>query len=191
VFAIHLCLPLQRHWLPLLCLLFLSCTDPYHSTRVNVFSSMTTTHLLTPLDKLNILTFMKLIYIYPWRATTLVQTVCFHFVRPLFSTCISDTVYYILYILPRGYAVNTAHEDLGKICSRPLLLGGRWLGHWRAVAGLWVSHWLPHRIFALGPCAFPLMGLPCPFPQPDYSYCTSNVSTADVTHEMASHDKVV
>jgi hypothetical protein len=37
----------------------------------------------------------------------------------------------------------------------------------------------------------PFMGLPCPFPQPNYSSYMSNVSMADVTHEMESHDEVV
>ena len=57
----------------------------------------------------------------------------------------------------------------GKSCSR-------------SRGDLGVSHWLPHQIFALGP-VHSLHGIACPFPQPNYSYYTSDMSTADVTHK--------
>jgi hypothetical protein len=61
-------------------------------------------------------------------------------------------LFLILYIHPLCCACELVeHYFIGLLCSRPFSLGGRWLGHWLAVAALWVSHWLPHRIFAQGP----------------------------------------
>jgi hypothetical protein len=86
-------------------------------------------------------------------------------------------------------AVGLVHEIMDSIISRPFLLGGRWLGHWLAVAFLWVSHWLPHRTFAQGP-VHSLHGIAWSLP-PNLTtpVILLMCPTADETHEMTSHDK--
>ena len=84
--------------------------------------------------------------------------------------------------------------DVGSFLVDLCSLGGRCLAIGWAVAGLGVSHWLPHRTFAHERGS---PSLDCPLFSPNhstpihtiYTYILPHCRNVNVVHEMKSHDE--